>query len=193
MSKHGITLDLVETGGIQQLHEGGDNRGKWRRMPHERPFRILMRVSKIEISIISKIEEKAKKKESFSQNFFHPWKTTLGNWIPQIVPPSSPSRFLSSEIERERESEKRNVASINSRAICRIFSSLCFFTFTNASTANYRVYGNVAILPLLFLTSRYINVDIHWRNVYVTSRTNKRANKRNEFEIEFTEFQILLR
>lgn len=74
MSKHGITLDLVETGGIQQLHEGGDNRGKWRRMS-TRPFRILMRVSKIEISIISKIEEKAKKKESFSQNFFHPWKT----------------------------------------------------------------------------------------------------------------------
>lgn len=74
MSKHGITLDLVETGGIQQLHEGGDNRGKWRRMS-TRPFRILMRVSKIEISIISKIEEKAKKKESFSQNFFHSWKT----------------------------------------------------------------------------------------------------------------------
>lgn len=131
MSKHGITLDLVETGGIQQLHEGGDNRGKWRRMS-TRPFRILMRVSKIEISIISKIEEKAKKKESFSQNFFHPWKTNkqlLEIESLKLFPLLSKSISFEWNREREREWKEKRCVDKQQSHLSNFFLSVFFYIY----------------------------------------------------------------
>lgn len=137
-------------------------------------------------------------KESSSQNFsfLSPLKNkqTDDSWK------SSPSNFYPTAritFYVFEQSEKENVA--RGELFSSLFSRLRSSLRSLITTFLWQCRGTILpSLPssLLHLFSRAadtLNVDIHWRNVYVTSRTNKRANKRNEFEIEFTEFQILLR
>lgn len=206
---------LVETGGIQQLHEGRDSRGKWRRMlPF--PFRILMRMraSEIEISDLSirkwnfeareskrreKIERRIEReKKSSSQNFS--FLSPLKNKQTDNCWKSSPSNFYPTAritFYVFEQSEKEYVArgELFSSLFLRLRSSLRSLITTFLWQRRGTILPSLpsSLLHLFSRAADTLNVDIHWRNVYVTSRTNKRANKRNEFEIEFTEFQILLR
>lgn len=146
-----------------------------------------------------KSEGESKEKGKVPRKTFlsHPWKTskrtTVGNRVPQIfIPRREEKTFYVLE-----QSEKENVArgELFSSLFSRLRSSLRSLITTFLWQCRGTILPSLSS-PLLHLFSRAadtLNVDIHWRNVYVTSRTNKRANKRNEFEIEFTEFQILLR
>lgn len=137
-------------------------------------------------------------KESSSQNFS--FLSPLKNKQTDNCWKSSPLNFYPTAritFYVFEQSEKENVA--RGELFSSLFSRLRSSLRSLITTFLWQCRGTILpSLPssLLHLFSRAadtLNVDIHWRNVYVTSRTNKRANKRNEFEIEFTEFQILLR
>lgn len=151
----------------------------------------------------ARIEEKGKnrierERKSSSQNFS--FLSPLKNKQTDNCWKSSPSNFYPTAritFYVFEQSEKENVA--RGELFSSLFSRLRSSLRSLITTFLWQCRGTILpSLPssLLHLFSRAadtLNVDIHWRNVYVTSRTNKRANKRNEFEIEFTEFQILLR
>lgn len=160
-----------------------------------RKWNFEARESKRREKIGRRIERERK---SSSQNFS--FLSPLKNKQTDNCWKSSPSNFYPTAritFYVLEQSEKENVA--RGELFSSLFSRLRSSLRSLITTFLWQCRGTILpSLPssLLHLFSRAadtLNVDIHWRNVYVTSRTNKRANKRNEFEIEFTEFQILLR